>query len=275
MRLGVGNFSLRGFLLGEAQRQADGTFPPPLLAGTKPLLRYAWVASATLLAALLHVAVFFWYVTRPAQLPLRAAAPLPMVALVLSAPPSATPADAPPVAPPQPVQPKAAQRPAPKPAPKPQPKPAQKPKPKPKPVHRDTAVKQRVKPAQKVQAAPESAPQPAPAHAAPAAPVPAPAAAPRNERYTPASSNANYLHNPAPDYPLAARQNHWQGRVLLRVLISANGQCEKLFVQRSSGHAALDGSALAAVRHWRFVPAKRGDTPEASWATVPIDFELD
>lgn len=163
---------------------------------------------------------------------------------------------------PQPMKPKVTK--------KPQPKPAKKPKPKPKPVHRAPVVKQ----LEKTQEEPESAQEPMPATAMPAVTHNAPAAAPRYERYTPASSTANYLNNPIPDYPMAAKQNHWQGRVLLRVFISASGHCEKLFVQRSSGHEELDNSALKAVKNWRFVPATRGDTSEASWATVPIDFEL-
>lgn len=266
MRLAMGNFSLRGFFLGEAQRQANGEMPSAVIAGATKLLRYSAVSLATLLAVLLHVGVFFWYITRPAPLPFSAAAPLPMIAMVLSAPPAPNQAATQPVVPPQPMKPKVTK--------KLQPKPVKKPNPKPKPVHRDAVVKQAVKPVEKAQEEPESAPEPVPAPAAPAVTHHAPAT-PRNERYTPSSSNANYLNNPIPDYPMSARENHWQGRVLLRVFISASGHCEKLFVQRSSGHAELDDSALAAVKKWRFVPAKRGDTPEASWATVPIDFELD
>jgi periplasmic protein TonB len=91
----------------------------------------------------------------------------------------------------------------------------------------------------------------------------------------PADSNAAYLNNPKPEYPLLARQRHWQGTVLLRVYVGANGQAQSVAVARSSGHEVLDESALEAVREWRFVPAKRGDIAEASWATVPIVFELD
>ncbi|MGH8475705.1 MAG: energy transducer TonB, partial [Methylococcales bacterium] len=42
----------------------------------------------------------------------------------------------------------------------------------------------------------------------------------------------------------------------------------------SSGHEVLDEAALNAVRRWRFVPAKRAGVAQASWATVPIEFEL-
>jgi protein TonB len=37
----------------------------------------------------------------------------------------------------------------------------------------------------------------------------------------------------------------------------------------------LDEAAVSAVEGWRFVPAKRGDTPVASTVMVPINFKLD
>ena len=84
--------------------------------------RPAAVTSAVLVAALLHGGLLFWYVSRPAPLPFSAAAPLPMISMELSAPP--TPVVNQPIAPPQP----------PKPVEPPKPdKPKVKPKPKPKP----------------------------------------------------------------------------------------------------------------------------------------------
>ena len=74
---------------------------------------------------------------------------------------------------------------------------------------------------------------------------------------------------------MTARQRSWQGTVLLRVYVGADGKALQVNIQRSSGHDTLDESALDAVKQWRFVPAKRGDIAEASWATVPIVFELD
>ena len=45
--------------------------------------------------------------------------------------------------------------------------------------------------------------------------------------------------------------------------------------RHGSSLAVWRGSALEAVRKWKFVPVKRSDVAEASWATVPIQFELD
>jgi protein TonB len=92
--------------------------------------------------------------------------------------------------------------------------------------------------------------------------------------YSEASFNANYGTNPKPKYPAIARSRGWQGKVLLRVSVSAEGLSQAVAVHRSSGHEALDESAIAAVEKWKFIPAKRGDTAVASSVIVPIIFTL-
>ena len=215
------------------------------------------VASATLVAALLHGSLLFWYVTRPAPLPFSAAAPLPMIAMELSAPHA--PVVNQPITPPLP----------PKEVTKPKPdKPKVKPKPKPKPKPAETAVK----PVETAKEEPVSAP---PAASAPQTLNHAAPAAPRNDTFVQADSYAAYLNNPKPDYPLMARQRKWQGTVVLRVYVSADGRAQQVVLQTSCGHEMLDESALDAVKEWRFVPAKRGDIAEASWVSVPIVFRLE
>lgn len=122
-------------------------------------------------------------------------------------------------------------------------------------------------------AAPDPTP-PAPASpAAPAtAPVAAPAAPPRMEL---PSSNAAYLNNPAPSYPSVSRRMGEQGKVVLRVLISAEGLPEKIEIQQSSGYDRLDRHAQDTVQRWRFVPGKRNGVAEAMWNLVPINFVLE
>lgn len=86
--------------------------------------------------------------------------------------------------------------------------------------------------------------------------------------------NANYGSNPKPKYPSLALNRGWEGKVLLLVKVTAGGLSEAVTVQRSSGHQMLDESAVAAVKKWRFIPAKRGNTPVASSVKVPIVFNL-
>lgn len=104
--------------------------------------------------------------------------------------------------------------------------------------------------------------------------IPAPAAPPAQAAETAPIGNAAYLHNPAPDYPQTAQDQGWEGRVLLRVHVLANGKPDSVDISTSSGRKMLDAAALAAVRRWSFVPAKRGDEAVDGWVNVPIDFKL-
>jgi protein TonB len=89
------------------------------------------------------------------------------------------------------------------------------------------------------------------------------------------SSQAAYLHNPVPVYPAISRRLGEQGRVLVRVLIGVDGTPQKAEVQSGSGYDRLDRVALQTVMGWRFVPGRRGDTPEAMWVSVPIQFQME
>ncbi|WP_347987578.1 energy transducer TonB [Methylomonas sp. AM2-LC] len=249
--------SLSLFLPSALSTPNDGGLPLIATPDSDKYRRPLGILSATLAAALLHGCLLFWYVNRPAPLPFSAAAPLPMIDMMLSAPPS--PAVNQPITPPTPVPPKEVK--------KTDPKPLKKPKPKPKPLPSETKVKQ----VEVQKDEPDTAP---PTSSAPPTENHERAASPRNDTYTPANSDANYLNNPKPVYPMVARQRHWEGLVILRVYITADGHAAQVNVQRSSGHEELDESALEAVKNWRFVPAKRGEFAEASWASVPIDFSL-
>ena len=123
-------------------------------------------------------------------------------------------------------------------------------------------------------------PAPAAAEAPPSPPPPRPvvasiaAAAEPQPTVTPPRGDLAYLDNPAPAYPTASRRAREQGRVLLRVRVSAAGSVEAIELQESSGFERLDEAARAAVRRWHFVPAKRGETPVPAWALVPVHFSL-
>ena len=90
----------------------------------------------------------------------------------------------------------------------------------------------------------------------------------------PPSFNADYLNNPAPVYPSLARRQGVEGRVVLDVLVTPEGKVRSLKLRQSSGSTALDEAAQAAVREWRFVPARRGDTPVEAWVGVPVAFHM-
>jgi protein TonB len=72
-------------------------------------------------------------------------------------------------------------------------------------------------------------------------------------------------HQPAPIYPPELQRAGIEGTVTLRLKIAADGSVAEARIERSSGYAAMDQAALAAVRQWRFEPARRLGIP------VPIE----
>lgn len=122
-----------------------------------------------------------------------------------------------------------------------------------------------------------STPQPpAPPVAAPvAATPPAPPAPPAPPKVELPSSDADYLQNPKPAYPAISKRLGEQGKVVLRVLIGADGLPQKAEIKQSSGFDRLDQAALTTVMRWRYVPGKRGGIPETMWFQVPLNFVLE
>ncbi len=94
------------------------------------------------------------------------------------------------------------------------------------------------------------------------------------EPFIEAAISADYEENPKPDYPSLAKSMGWQGKVMLRVLVSEEGLSAAVEIEHSSGYEILDESAVEAIKQWLFTPAKRGETPIAGSVIVPIIFTL-
>jgi TonB family protein len=84
----------------------------------------------------------------------------------------------------------------------------------------------------------------------------------------------SYGDNPKPIYPQEAKEKGYQGEVVLRVEVLANGRVGQIEIKKSSSYEVLDRSALTAVKQWRFIPAKRGDVAIPLWVNIPIQFQL-
>lgn len=118
------------------------------------------------------------------------------------------------------------------------------------------------------------APVPEPPAAAASAPVAAgPVQAPAP--VTAARYDAAYLHNPEPKYPPISRRLGEQGKVLLKVRVTAEGLPAAVDLERSSSFERLDEAARQVVGRWRFVPAKRGEQAIEASVIVPIVFRLE
>lgn len=80
--------------------------------------------------------------------------------------------------------------------------------------------------------------------------------------------------NMPPEYPKRARRRGYEGRVVIRVIVTPMGNVNSTEMVESSGHDILDRAAILAVRHWRFVPATQDGEPIIGIIDVPISFWL-
>jgi TonB family protein len=103
-----------------------------------------------------------------------------------------------------------------------------------------------------------------------AAAAAAPASASAKGAITPATS----AFMPPPAYPREALREGASGTLILLVSVDATGAVgEVQLFGTGSGNAALDRSAIAAARQWRFVPAREHGRAVASRLRVPVTFE--
>ena len=82
------------------------------------------------------------------------------------------------------------------------------------------------------------------------------------------------IRNTPPIYPETARRAGWEGRVTVRVEVSADGLPMSVALQKSSGYGILDQAALRAVKTWRFQPRTMGGVAMAGTVDVPVNFTL-
>ena len=113
---------------------------------------------------------------------------------------------------------------------------------------------------------PEPAPVVAAAPVAPPAPPP-----PRNL----SASAVQYLEPLQVEYPRLSKRLGETGVVMLRVFIDEAGRVRDVQVSRTSGHARLDDSAMAAVQKARFRPPSENGQAVSGYAQVPVDFQLE
>lgn len=80
--------------------------------------------------------------------------------------------------------------------------------------------------------------------------------------------------NVPPTYPPEAVAKGFAGKVVFRARISTAGAVSRLTVAVSSGFSMLDEAAQAAIRLWRFHPARQSGQAVEATILIPIVFEL-
>jgi TonB family protein len=81
------------------------------------------------------------------------------------------------------------------------------------------------------------------------------------------------IYKPEPEFSEEARRAHFQGTVVLFVVVDANGDPRNVKVLRPLG-LGLDQKAVEAVNRWKFRPGMKDGNPVPVQATIEINFRL-
>ena len=80
--------------------------------------------------------------------------------------------------------------------------------------------------------------------------------------------------NSPPEYPLDARTDGIQGRVVAAALIDEYGFVVKVRISSSQPVEVFDAAVKSALRDWKFSPARRQGEPVEQWVEIPFNFVL-
>ena len=76
-----------------------------------------------------------------------------------------------------------------------------------------------------------------------------------------------------PRYPAEAMETRTSGKVIMRVLVGADGVVKDVVVEESVPAGVFDASSVEAAWLWRFDPAVKDGKPVDGWVRVPVEYE--
>lgn len=76
-----------------------------------------------------------------------------------------------------------------------------------------------------------------------------------------------------PRYPVDAVASGTSGKVVLRILVAADGSVKDVVVEHAEPVGVFEASTIEAARQWSFNPAIKDGEPAEGWVRVPVDFE--
>lgn len=77
------------------------------------------------------------------------------------------------------------------------------------------------------------------------------------------------------EYPVELWDEGVEGETVLMVRVAPQGGVDSIYVDASSGHAAMDSAAVRGARTIRFEPARRGTEAVEAWVRLPVRFARD
>ena len=77
-----------------------------------------------------------------------------------------------------------------------------------------------------------------------------------------------------PDYPVEMRRDGVSGVVMVSCTIDEKGDVTDVSIEKSS-NVSFNPAAMAAVKKWKFKPAKVDGAPVAKKVTIPLKFTVD
>lgn len=88
------------------------------------------------------------------------------------------------------------------------------------------------------------------------------------------SADAQYAQSCKPNYPAMSKRLGEQGKVIVRVLVGADGLPKSAEVKKSSGFDRLDEAAVEYIMKCRFVPGKVNGVVQAMSYDAPVNYVL-
>ncbi len=77
-----------------------------------------------------------------------------------------------------------------------------------------------------------------------------------------------------PIYPERAKQREIEGKVVISVLVGADGQVKNMKIIESNPPGMFETAVKNAISQWTFVPASYKGNPTRTWVNIPFPFNL-
>ncbi|MUM77202.1 TonB family protein [Pseudodesulfovibrio sp. F-1] len=82
------------------------------------------------------------------------------------------------------------------------------------------------------------------------------------------------LRSVPPEYPYTAQRSRIEGEVVVRMLVTSQGEPTNVTIHSTNPPGVFDKAALAAAKRWKFQPGRYQGRAVDTWVLLPFTFEL-